>query len=270
MQQAPAQSECLNRGLTLDDTVLASIRAYWNDHIHDLAIATQPAGTAAFYQQLDDYRYAKLSYLRQVIDCAACQGQRLLEIGCGTGIDLVRWARAGAMVTGIDLAPAAVELARQYLAQQGLPGEVRVMNGEALEFEDNSFDLVYAHGVLQYTANAVKMVNEIRRVLRPGGQAILMVYNKHSWLNALSKLTKVELEHADAPVIRKYSIREFRCMLGTFMQVKIVPERFPVKTRLHHGLKARIYNGGFVGLFNLLPIAVIRPLGWHLLAFAHK
>jgi ubiquinone/menaquinone biosynthesis C-methylase UbiE len=75
------------------------------------------------------------------------------------------------------------------------------MNGEALDFEDNSFDIVYAHGVLQYTANPTKMAAEIYRVVKTGGQAILMVYNKYSWLNLLSKVMQVSLEHEDAPVL---------------------------------------------------------------------
>ncbi len=81
---------------------------------------------------------------------------------------------------------------------------------------------------------------------------------------------KVELEHEDAPVIRTYSIKEFKQMLRPFASVKIVPERFPVPSRLHHGLKATLYNKLFVGLFNSLPRAWVRPLGWHLMAFATK
>jgi SAM-dependent methyltransferase len=144
------------------------------------------------------------------------------------------------------------------------------MNGEALAFEDGSFDVVYAHGVLQYTADAQRMVNELQRVLKPGGQAILMVYNKYSWLNLMSKVMNVGLEHQDAPVLNKYSIGEFKRLLRPFKEVRLVPERFPVETRLHHGLKARLYNQGFVKAFNLLPKPLVRPLGWHLMAFATK
>jgi SAM-dependent methyltransferase len=114
------------------------------------------------------------------------------------------------------------------------------------------------------------MVSELHRVLRPGGEAILMVYNKYSWLNAMSKVMNVELEHEDAPVLKKYSIGEFRQLLRIFTHYRIVPERFPVETRLHHGIKAALYNGGFVRLFNILPRSLVRPLGWHLMAFATK
>jgi ubiquinone/menaquinone biosynthesis C-methylase UbiE len=252
------------------EPLLAAVRDYWNEHIHDLEIVTCPVGSAGFFRELDAYRFDKLHYLPQVVDFSAYRGQRLLEVGCGAGVDLVRFARAGAVVTGVDLAETSIDLAQKNFEQNKLAADLRVMNGEALEFPANSFDLVYAHGVLQYTADPRKMVAEMHRVLGPDGEAILMVYNKYSWLNALSKLMKVELEHEDAPVLRKYSIRELKGLLEPFSKARIVPERFPVKTRLHHGLKAIMYNDFFVGVFNLLPKTLIRPLGWHLMAFAYK
>jgi ubiquinone/menaquinone biosynthesis C-methylase UbiE len=256
--------------LVIHDELLSRIRAYWSEHIHDLEIASHPVGSAGFFEELDEYRFDKLQYLPQLIDFRSYQGKRLLEIGCGAGIDLLRFAQAGAIVTGVDISDVSIALARKNFAYHDLTVELRVMNGEELQFDDNSFDVVYAHGVLQYTAHAERMINEMHRVLRPGGEAILMVYNRYSWLNILSKLTKVALEHQDAPVLRKYSIGEFKRMLARFVHVRIVPERFPVKTRLHHGLKARLYNDLFVGMFQLLPRPLIRRLGWHIMAFAYK
>ena len=55
-----------------------------------------------------------------------------------------------------------------------------------------------------------------------------------------------------------------------FAHVQIVPERFPVKSRLHHGWKGVLFNTLFVGGFNALPRAWVRPLGWHLMAFCRK
>jgi len=251
-------------------TMIAAIAAYWNDHIHDLEIATQPVGSAGFFDELDAYRFDKLRYLPQVVDFPSYQGQQLLEVGCGVGIDLVRFARAGAIVTGVDLAEVSIELARQNFAHRGLTADLQVMNGEALIFADNSFDIVYAHGVLQYTADAAQMARELHRVLKPGGEAIVMVYNKYSWLNALSKLMKVGLEHEDAPVLKKYSIGELQEILRPFPQIRIIPERFPVESRLHRGLKGALYNKLFVRAFNILPRALVRPTGWHIMAFARK
>lgn len=257
-------------GLPMNPPNLEAIRSYWDEHIHDLEVATAEVGSPEFFQQLDHYRYEKLDYLARVIDFASYRGKRLLEVGCGAGIDLVRFARAGAEVTGVDLAPVSIELARRNFEQRDLEAELLVMNGEDLRFDKDTFDVVYAHGVLQYTADAQQMISEIYRVLKPGGEAIMMVYNRRSWLNALSNVMGVELEHEDAPVLRKYTIGEFREMLDMFSTVHILPERFPVKTRLHKGFKARAYNDIFVPMFQLIPRQMTRSTGWHLMAFAYK
>lgn len=253
-----------------EHNLIADIAAYWDSHIHDLAIVTNPVGTPGFFRQLDEYRYDKLNYLPRLVDFNAYRGKKLLEIGCGAGVDLVRFARAGAIVTGVDLSRTSNDLARQNIAQNDLQADLRIMDGEELQFADESFDVVYAHGVLQYTADANRMISEIHRVLKPGGKAVLMVYNRNSWLNFMSKVAKVPLEHEDAPVLRKFSIAEFRKMLEPFSSYRIVPERFPVKTKLHSGWKSRLFNTLFVGTFNLLPRALVRPFGWHLMAFAVK
>lgn len=246
------------------------IRAYWNEHIHDLEIARYPIGTREFFGELTDYRLEKLEYLPRVVDFDAYKGKLVLGVGCGIGIDLVQFAKRGAFVTGVDVAEVSIQLAGENFRQQDIDGVLRIMNGEDLQFGDGSFDMVYAHGVLQYTNSPERMIREVHRVLKTGGEAILMVYNRYSWLNLLATLFNVKLEHEDAPVLRKYSISEFKKMLDAFSRVEIIPERFPVKTRLHHGLKAAVYNSVFVSSFNLIPRGLVRPFGWHLMAKAIK
>ena len=199
-------------------------------------------------------------------------GMALLDCGCGPGtitLDLARLVAPGP-VTGLDTAGDQLATAEAAAAAAGLA--VRFVTGSiyALPFPDASFDVVYGHGVLQYAAAPERIIAEAHRVLKPGGRGIFMVYNRISWLNALSKVMKVALEHEDAPVLKKYSIAEFRALLRPFGTVEIVPERFPVKSRLHHGWKGMAFNGLFVGTFNALPRAMVRPLGWHLMAFCRK
>lgn len=228
-------------------------------------------GTKRFFDDLDDYRFDKLHYLPRLVDFSAFRDRRLLEVGCGIGTDLARFARGGAKVTGIDLSQTAIDLARKNFTLNNLRAEeLRVGNGEALPYPNEVFDVVYGHGVIQYTADPAQLIRECHRVLKPGGTGIFMVYNRVSWLNALSKVMKVALEHEDAPVLKKFSIAEFRQLLTPFAQVDIVPERFPVKSRLHKGWKGVAFNTMFVGTFNALPKSLVRPLGWHLMAFTWK
>jgi SAM-dependent methyltransferase len=244
-----------------------AVRAYWDTHIHDLEISRQPPGSEGFFADLEQYHFEKLHHLRRLIPFAEYRGRRVLEVGCGAGTDLVQFARQGALVTGIDLSSSAINLAARNFSLNHLRGNLLVGDGEALPFASHTFDLVYAHGVVQYTTDDRALVAECRRVLKPGGLAIFQVYNRISWLNALSRVTKVDLEHVDAPVLGKYSIGEFRRLLRDFSRVEIIPERFPVKTRLHGGLKGALYNTFFVGLFNAMPRPFVRRFGWHLLAF---
>ncbi len=246
------------------------VREYWNRHIHDLEITTHPVGSRGFFDDLDQYHFEKLHHLLRLVDFAGYRGRRVLEVGCGAGVDLARFAKGGAEVVGVDLASSAIDLARANFGQQGLSGEFRVADGEALPFSESSFDFVFAHGVVQYTTNPQRLVDECRRVLKPGGEAVFQVYNRISWLNGLSKLMKVGLEHDDAPVLLKFSIAEFKTLVSGFRDVRIVPERFPVRSRLHGGWKGAVYNGLFVGTFNALPRSLVQRFGWHLLAFCRK
>jgi SAM-dependent methyltransferase len=251
-------------------TTTADVREYWNHHIHDLEITRHPVGSRGFFDDLDQYHFEKLHHLLRLVDFDGYRGRTVLDVGCGAAVDLARFARGGAVVTGVDLAPSAVALARANFEQQGLAGRFEVADGEQLPFPDNAFDLVYAHGVVQYTAHPRRLVDECRRVLKPGGQAIFQVYNRISWLNALSKLMKVGLEHDGAPVLLKFSMGELKSLVSGFSSVRIVPERFPVTSRLHGGWKGTVYNTFFVGTFNALPRALVRRFGWHLLAFCTK
>jgi ubiquinone/menaquinone biosynthesis C-methylase UbiE len=246
----------------------AQVRAYWTHHIHDLELSKHPVGSSGFFADLEEYRFDKLRYLDALIRSTAPAGKKVLEVGCGTGIDLARFAALGAEVTGVDFSPKAIDLARAHFRQRGLPGALEVMDATALAFPDRTFDLAYAHGVLQYASDPAAIVREMHRVLKPGGLAVLQVYNARSWLRLTSRLTGVPLEHEGAPVFTLYTAAEFRRLLRPFRRVDLSYERFPVKTRLHRGVKAFLYNQVFVGAFNALPRAVVRRLGWHLIAKA--
>lgn len=255
---------------TVGDARLDAVRTYWDDHVHDWKIATQPVGSRGFFEEIEAYRFEKLHYLPERVNFAGYAGQRVLDVGCGLGNDLSRFARGGAQVVGVDLSPRAVELSRENFSQRGLAGEFQVMNGQALSFPDNSFDLVYCHTVLHFTPDPAAMVREIHRVLKDDGEAILMSINRHSWLYTMHRLLKVKIDYLDAPVFHTFSPREFRALLSPFSKQRQITERFPVRTKVHKGLKARLFNTLFVDLFNALPRRWTQGLGYHLLAFGKK
>ncbi len=134
----------------------------------------------------------------------ATRGSEYSEIGCGMGTDGAQFAAAGAAYTGVDLTDAAVALARENFERRGLQGTFITANAEHLPFPDASFDHVYSFGVIHHTTNPAVIVDEIHRVLTPGGTVTVMLYNRNSInyrieIMVLRKLGRLLLAPAWAP-----------------------------------------------------------------------
>src|SRR3954453_9516105 len=157
------------------------VRAFWQEHPCGTKFSEAEVGSRGFYEAVEEHRYRTEWHIPEAAGFDKARGPRVLEIGCGLGTDGARFARAGALYTGVDLTEAAVSLARRRFELEGLPGEFRVADAEGLEFGDESFDLVYSHGVLHHTPDARAAVKEVHRVLAPGGRAVVMLYHRDSY-----------------------------------------------------------------------------------------
>jgi 2-polyprenyl-3-methyl-5-hydroxy-6-metoxy-1,4-benzoquinol methylase len=104
-------------------------------------------------------------------------GKRVLEIGCGMGFHSEMLARAGANLTSIDLSSTSVKATRARLGLKKFNAEVREMDAELLSLPSGEFDMVWSWGVIHHSSRTGRIVREIERVLRPGGEARIMVYN---------------------------------------------------------------------------------------------
>src|SRR5256714_3710547 len=175
--QVSAKSVMVEVGQSLKERV----RAFWQEHPCGTKFADAEVGSRRFFEAVEEHRYRTEWHIPEAAGFDRAKGLRVLEIGCGLGTDGARFARAGAAYTGVDLTEAAVSLARRRFELEGLPGEFRVADAEALEFADESFDLVYSHGVLHHTPDAASAVGEIHRVLKPGGRAVVMLYHRDSY-----------------------------------------------------------------------------------------
>lgn len=157
------------------------VRAFWQANPCGVKFADAEPGSRRFYELVEAHRYAKEWHIPAAADFAGARGLKVLEIGCGLGTDGAQFAKAGADYTGVDLTEAAVELARQRFALFNLPGTFQTADAEHLDFADDSFDLVYSHGVLHHTPDTAGAIREVHRVLRPGGRAIVMLYHRNSY-----------------------------------------------------------------------------------------
>ena len=162
-------------------TLKERVRAFWQENPCGTKFADAPPGSRRFYQLVEEHRYHKEWHIPAAAGFAETKGLSVLEVGCGLGTDGAQFAKAGAIYTGIDLTDAAVDLAKRRFELFELPGNFRVADAEHLDFPDNSFDIVYSHGVLHHTPDTSTAVREVHRILRPGGKAIVMLYHRDSY-----------------------------------------------------------------------------------------
>jgi SAM-dependent methyltransferase len=157
------------------------VRAFWQEHPCGTKFADAEPGSPRFYELVEEHRYTKEWHIPAAANFSSATGLKVLEIGCGLGTDGAQFAKAGADYTGVDLTEAAVELARKRFEISNLPGKFQTADAENLDFANESFDLVYSHGVLHHTPDTARAVREIHRVLRPGGRAVVMLYHRDSY-----------------------------------------------------------------------------------------
>jgi SAM-dependent methyltransferase len=157
------------------------VRVFWQEHPCGTKFSDAEMGSREFFERVEEHRYAKEWHIPIAADFESTRGLKVLEIGCGLGTDGAQFARAGADYTGIDLTDASIELARKRFELSGLNGQFRVADAEKLDFANETFDLVYSHGVLHHTPDIESAVREIHRVLKIGGRAVVMLYHRDSY-----------------------------------------------------------------------------------------
>lgn len=165
----------------------------------------------------EEERYSTYPWLRQAAEFEDHKDERVLEIGCGTGSDLLQFAKHGAKAVGIDVTPEHIRLANQRVGNAA-----RLLRASAtqLPFSDNSFDYVYSHGVLHHIDHPRPAIEEIFRVLRPQGRFNIQVYALWSWAHLAYRLRygrrwKDFIENSREPVhIDLYSTRTMRQLLA--------------------------------------------------------
>jgi 2-polyprenyl-3-methyl-5-hydroxy-6-metoxy-1,4-benzoquinol methylase len=134
-----------------------------------------------FFEAVELYAPCKKIPFDWLIDFDSLPSRDVLEIGVGNGSHSQLLASRAKSFTGIDLTEYAARSTSERLRVFGLAGTVSQMDAEQMQFSDQSFDLVWSWGVIHHSANTRKILEEIHRVLRPGGRAIVMVYHRTLW-----------------------------------------------------------------------------------------
>lgn len=162
------------------------VRKYWDNEACGTFLTNKEKFTLDYFNEIESSRYELIPEIHSFAQFTRFNGQKVLEVGVGASTDFIQWVRAGAIAYGIDLTQEAISHAQHRLDLYNLKAEdIRVADAENLPYVDNNFDLVYSWGVIHHSPNTIKALEEIIRVLRPGGKAKIMIYNRHSILSFL-------------------------------------------------------------------------------------
>jgi SAM-dependent methyltransferase len=225
-------------------------RAWWESHPmrYDFSKEIEAKEfSIEFYQEIDERFFSDVKTFMpwkrvpfdQLIDFDSLNSKDVLEIGVGNGSHAQLISSLARSYTGIDLTEYAVRSTTkrlQHLEGNQPHGKVRRMDAENMSFPDNSFDLIWSWGVIHHSANTRKIVEEIHRVLRPGGVAITMVYYRNLWNYYLvaglcggifkgtwwrtRSLHQVRQHCIDGAVARYYTIPEWKSLVSDLFSVE--------------------------------------------------
>jgi ubiquinone/menaquinone biosynthesis C-methylase UbiE len=242
------------------------VRNFWNRNVCQTEfIKGEARGTKSFFEKAEEIRYKYHFYLVELLDWIAKEKPtgKLLEIGCSMGTDLIQLARKGMQVTGVDLTDEGIALAKKRFELYGLPANLIVGDAEQLPFEDNTFDVVYSFGVLHHTPDTQKSIDEVRRVLKPDGIAVIMLYNTNSFNYIVHRVLDAPFDgnrKDRCPIERSYDRKEVTALFSKFSKVTLEKEYF--------------MTTGYGVVWHLLPKLLHRKLGniwgWHYIIKAKK
>ena len=196
------------------------VQKFWN---------SDPCGTRYLAGEEDFERHAQARYelepyIADFAQFAKSRGQKVLEIGVGMGADYLEWLKAGANAAGIDMSAESIERARRRCESAGFVPDLRVADAEHLPFADEAFDVVYSYGVMHHSPDTERCIREALRVLKPGGEARIMVYHHASltglmlWLRygALrgKSIRQTVYEHLESPGTKTYTKAEIPSLMA--------------------------------------------------------
>jgi SAM-dependent methyltransferase len=163
----------------MNETQVAS---FWETHpCGDQQVGGLKDDYLDFFDRYDAFRYKKEGHILGCLDGIDWQGKDVLEIGLGQGADSEQIIRRGGNWSGLDLTNEAVDRTSTRMGLRGLDyGAVK--QGSILDapYEDNSFDIIFSHGVLHHVPEIAVAEQELARLIRPGGELIIMMYAKWS------------------------------------------------------------------------------------------
>lgn len=211
-----------------DQDALGAVKTYWEAASCGEELYLPGHGPQDYEHQTRE-RYRLEPCIPVFAEFERYAGRSVLEIGVGVGADHQRFAEAGADLTGIDLTERAVRHTRTRLGLVGLTSTLKTCSAENLDFPDDTFDLVYSWGVLHVTPDTPRAIREVLRVLKPGGEAKIMIYHKYSFVGYMlwlryglgrrkprTSLAEIYDKYLESPGTKAYTVNETRLLFAGY------------------------------------------------------
>ena len=214
-----------------DHVPIEAVRSYWDARPCNIRHSPREIGSVEYFQQVEERKYFVEPHIPAFADFSRWRGRRVLEIGCGIGTDTMRFARAGADITAVDVSERSLAIAAERARVFELKN-IRFLCANAEELSEvlapTDFDLIYSFGVLHHTPFPSRALRELRKYLAPDGTLKMMVYHRRSWKvlgillrdgwGAFWKLDQLIARSSEAqtgcPVTYSYSRRGLARLLG--------------------------------------------------------
>ena len=252
---------------------IQTVQSYWNARPCNIRHSTQPIGTKEYFDEVEKRKYFVEPHIPGFAQFERWKGRRVLEVGCGIGTDTINFARAGALVTAVDLSSESLKLAQQRAKVFGLEKCVTFYQANAEDLSAavpvESYDLVYSFGVIHHTPNPSGVIAQIRGYMTPSSELRIMLYAKNSWKNIMIDAGFDQPEaQTGCPVAFTFTEQEVRELLAGFQIFEIRQDHiFPFVIE-----KYVKYEYEVAPWFSAMPkqmfVALERNLGWHMLVTA--
>ncbi len=170
---------------SFDAVPLSAVQSYWNDRPCNIRHSQKEIGSEEYFNEVEWRKYKVEPHIPGFADFERWRGKRVLEIGCGLGTDTMNFARHGAEVTAVDLSDNSLTLARKRAQVFGLEDRIRFIQADAEHLAEyvpvEPYDLIYSFGVIHHTPHPDRVMEQLRRYLKPTTTVKIMVYNRWSW-----------------------------------------------------------------------------------------
>jgi SAM-dependent methyltransferase len=262
------------------------VHDYWNARPCNIRHSDKEVGTKEYFDEVEAKKHKVEPHILTFAEFERWKGKRVLEIGCGIGTAAVKFARAGAIYTGIDLTENAIELAKKRFEVLGLEGNFFVMDAEK-ELPEGPFDLVYSFGVIHHTPNPTNIVERIANEISPNGELRIMVYSKWSYklfwiMNHYDdgkwtfdeSMDQIVAKYSEAqtgcPVTHTYSLEEVTELLSSHFAVNSVWKDHIFKYEIEPYKRGEyVVSDEFSGMSEERFGSMCKELGWHTMVIAH-